>query len=268
VLLREEGKFRQAIEQLEIIARNSTVNQDPAAAPFANLGDLYRREGFLAKAEELMTKAIDVGDVSAASATVLQRLARIDYDRGQYAKAQPEFERALALADKDGGPDLRPSLIEDLGNLRREIRQFAEASRLYTEALVLRERDAPDTPMHGQLLESMATLAMRQNRLAEAEPLLLRARRIYERTLPAENVYLALCLGRLATLYRDLKRTGDVEALFKRSIELQEKTMTPDAPVLATTLTNYAQFLREQNRASEASALEQRVRQLQAAGRS
>jgi len=262
VLLREEGRFREAAEQLELAGAAAAAAGDEAPAPLANLGDLYRREGFDAKAEPLLTRAIDAARTGRESAIGLQRLARSDYDRRQYAAAVPLLEQALVLTGRVNDDETRASILEDLGNVRREMRQFAEATKAYTEALVVRERAGGETPMFGELLENIAMLAMRQNRLADAEPPLLRARRIYERMLPAENAYTATLLGRLAALYRDQKRFTEAEPLFTRSIELQEKTMTPGAPIVAVTLGEYAQLLRAQNRSIEAAAVEERAKRL------
>jgi tetratricopeptide (TPR) repeat protein len=192
-------------------------------------------------------------------------MALVEYDRRRYTQASEQLQQALGLAEKEKGTSARAGILEELGNVQRDARQFAEAAKRYNEVLTIRESDSPDRPDMAHLLDNIALMLIRQSRLTEAEPQLLRARRIYERALGSERPIEAPVLLHLAMLYRDQKRYSEAEPLFKRAVKLQESGMSPDAPALAPALREFAQFYRAQNRIAEASALERRAKTLDAA---
>jgi tetratricopeptide (TPR) repeat protein len=230
----------------------------------SNLGDLYADQGRYTKALPLLLKSVDSGEGSELNILArLRKLARLDYDRKHYADALPEFQHALALAVKLNNVSYHAGILEELANLKRDTNQFLEADKLYVEAKALREDDPVETPFLAHLLNSMGVSAIRQHRFADAQVFLLRARRIYERSVGTESALTARCLADLAVCYRDQKRLSDAEPLFKQSVEIQEKTIGADAPILANVLRDYAQLLRASNRIAEASALEARAAKLE-----
>ena len=264
VLMRDEGRYREAAALLETVVHD-TENSGPSATAIANLAEIYRREGYVARAEALITRSMDTDDPSAAAnLTVvrLRRLAMIDHARQRYPEAQVLLEQALALATKADDTQARADILEELASVRRDSRQYAEASKLYDEALLILERDDPESPSLAYLLDNIADLMLKQNRLTEAETRLLRAKRIYDRVAGADQPIGANVLQHLGMLYRDQKRWNEANAAFKRSIEMQEKAMSPEAPVLAQTLVEYAQLCRLQNRTQEAAGLEVRARKI------
>jgi tetratricopeptide (TPR) repeat protein len=264
-LLEVEGRYREAATSLE----KHVEVPGATAIGLAILGDVCRRQGFLAKANEWLTKSIDADDqrLPTASSVIarLRLMALVDHDRRRYSQAAAQLQQALVVAEKAKTTFARTEILEDLGNIQRDTGQFAEAAKLYGEVLTIRERESPDRPAMAQLLDNIALMLIKQSRLTEAEPQLLRARRIYERAMGSERPIEAPVLLHLAMLYRDQKRYGEAEQLFKRAIELEESGMSPDAPALAPALREFAQLYRAQNRIAEASALEQRAKALAAA---
>ena len=110
------------------------------------------------------------------------------------------------------------------------------------------------------MLDNIGVLAIRQNRWPEAEPVLLRARRIYERTLDPDNAFDGLCMSHLAIAYTAQQRYAEAEALFKGSLERLEKSMGPDVPALAPVLREYARLLRLRNLPGDAAGWEARAK--------
>ena len=264
VLLEAEGRYREEAELLE--RAFGAAGASSTAMRF--VAEAYRREGFLAKADTWLAKSIDTNETMSSPEFVSDRLLKIalvDYDRHRYTQAAAQLQQALVLAEKANDAPARVAVLEELGNVRRDMHQFGEAAKLYHEVLTIREQDSPDRPAMAHLLDDMALMLIMQNRPTEAEPQLLRAKRIYERAMGGARPIEAPVFLHLALLYRDQKRYSDAEPLFKRSIELQEKGMSSDAPALAPALREFAQFCRAQNRMAEASALEQRGKNLAAA---
>jgi len=259
--LRTEGKYKEAVALLETVMR--LMGEQASAVATQNLGDLYGRLGYYAKAEPLLMKAIDKArEGEGSEVTGLRRLAQIDYYRQRYAHALPLLEQALTLSGKSNNPETRAAILEEIANVKRETRQFNEAAKLYNEALILRERETPDHPALAQLLDNMALLSMRQNQLAEAEPRLLRAQRVYEMSIDPPNALAGLCLSHLGTLYMSKQRWQEAEAVFKDSLSRLEQSMGNDAPALAPVLKEYARMQRLRGHTGEAGELEARARKV------
>ncbi|MBZ5621576.1 MAG: tetratricopeptide repeat protein [Acidobacteriia bacterium] len=257
--LQVKGACREAVEILEKAILVPEENKAYDAQRLFLLGELYRLQGRYAKAERMILKALDTDVSSAPAVSRLSRLALIDSAQQRYTQAQLEVERALALVEK--APDAtRAGILAIAADIRRDNRQFVEAGRLYQQALALLESWPVETIALAHLLDEMGVSAMRQNRLVEAEPLFLRARRIFERIVGTESAHTATCLWHLASLYREQKRFSDAEQLFQRSIAVHEKTLGDDVPVLAPVLRDYALMLRMLNRPSESAALEARAK--------
>src|SRR6185369_1152473 len=108
----------------------------------------------------------------------LRKLARLQYERKQYAQATPQFQQALALAMTLDNPLVHAGILEEFANLRRDAGQVQEADKLYSEAQALLAEDPRETPFLAHLLTNMAVSALRKRRFADAEKLLLRARGI------------------------------------------------------------------------------------------
>jgi tetratricopeptide (TPR) repeat protein len=72
----------------------------------------------------------------------LNNLALLYFTRGQYAKAEPLYQRALSIWEKALGrehPDVANSL-HNLALLYKTQGQYAKAERLYERALAIREK--------------------------------------------------------------------------------------------------------------------------------
>jgi tetratricopeptide (TPR) repeat protein len=265
VFLRMKGSYREAVEVLEKSLTVPEVAPTGNAIRLTNLADLYRRQGRYAKAEALIVKTIDLDDGLGATVNRLRQLALLDYAHKRYSQASGEIQQALSMVVKTGPATLHPVLLQDAGNIRRDSGQYPEAERFYLEAMALLEKKAVELPDLGSLLDDMAVLALHRNRLLEAEPLLLRSRRLLERSVGTESALTGICYEHLAVLYGEQKRFANAEAWFKRALEIQERTIGADAPALAPLLTEFAQTLRAVGRAGEAAPLEIRANTLQAA---
>lgn len=229
----------------------------------SNLGNMYDRLGYYSKAEKLLLQSVDAEDSSDVSSAVrLQNVGQLYADEQRYSQAFPLLEQALALERKAKDETAEAFTLEVFGNARRDDGQFAEATRLYNQALVQRERDYPDGVQIAQLLDDMVLLAIRQGRYGEAEPLLVRAMRIYDKLFPFDNAHTALCLTHRAMLYRGEKSFAGAETAFARAITMYEKSVGEDAPALAPALREYAELCRLMNQGAKSAELEARARKL------
>jgi tetratricopeptide (TPR) repeat protein len=181
---------------------------------------------------------------------------------GDYAGAQPAYQRALTITEQVLGPD-HPDTATSLNNLALLYEaqgRYGEAEPLYQRALALSERLlGPEHPNVATNLHNLAGLYRAQGRYGEAEPLYQRALTLYEQALGPEHPDVATSLHDLAGLYRAQGRYGEAEPLYQRALTLSERLLGPEHPNVATSLNSLALLYGAQGRYGEAEPLYQRA---------
>jgi tetratricopeptide (TPR) repeat protein len=174
---------------------------------------------------------------------VLNNLAVVLGARAQYSEAEPLNRRALAIDEKNLGPD-HPRVAIDLNNLAELYRKqgkYSEAEPLFKRALAIDEKAlGPDHPRVAIDLNNLAELYRKQGKYSEAEPLFKRALAIDEKELGPDHPNVAIRLNNLAELYQDQDLLSEAEPLLKRSLAIDEKELGPDHPRFAIDLNNLA----------------------------
>jgi tetratricopeptide (TPR) repeat protein len=99
---------------------------------------------------------------------------------------------------------------------------FKRALAIFDKAL------GPEHPFASTSLNNLAELYRKQNRYAEAEPLLERSLAIAEKTLGPEHPTVGIVLNDLAELYRAQGRNVEAEPLKKRALAIREKALGPE----------------------------------------
>ncbi|PWT82250.1 MAG: hypothetical protein C5B58_08550, partial [Acidobacteria bacterium] len=156
------------------------------------------------------------------TATALNNLALLYQSLGDYAKAEPLYQRALKIAERALGPD------------------------------------HPDT---AQTLNNLALLYCSLGDYAKAEPLCQRALKIAERALGPDHPTTATALNNLALLYQSLGDYAKAEPLYRRALKIREKALGPDHPDTATALNNLALFKIDLGEPENALPLAKRAQQ-------
>jgi tetratricopeptide (TPR) repeat protein len=160
-----------------------------------------------------------------------------------YAQARPLRERALAILEKELGPE-HPDTLTCLNNLAwllREQHDFAATRPLYERALAIREKVlGPEHPDTAVSLSSLAALLRDQGDLAAARPLAERALAIHEKALGPEHPDTATTLSHLAWLLRAQREFAAARPLLERALTVYEKVLGPEHPYTAKGLNNFA----------------------------
>ena len=115
------------------------------------------------------------------TATTLNNLAELYRSMGDYAKAEPLYQRALKIREKALGPDHpdTATALNNLAGLYRSMGDYAKAEPLYQRALKIREKAlGPDHPDTATALNNLAALYRSMGDYAKAEPLYQRALKI------------------------------------------------------------------------------------------
>jgi CHAT domain-containing protein/tetratricopeptide (TPR) repeat protein len=102
---------------------------------------------------------------------------------------------------------------------------------------------------------NLAELYEKQNRLEEAEALLLKAIQIDRKALSADHPGLATDLNNLASLYQKQNRLEEAEPLFLEAIALGKKALPPHHPCLRIFFNNLAGLLAASDRPKAALKL-------------
>ena len=108
-------------------------------------------------------------------------------------------------------------------------------------------------------LNGMAVLYSDLKKYEQQEPLLLRARAIWEKAYGPHHPNVAQALGNLAALYRIQGRYDAAEPLELRALAIREAALGPDHPDVARSLVGIATLYREQRQYAQAEQFELRA---------
>jgi CHAT domain-containing protein/tetratricopeptide (TPR) repeat protein len=188
------------------------------AASLNLLGDLYRMQGDLARAEPLLERALAIREAALGShhpdvAVTLNSLANLYKAQGLYSRAEPLLQRALALQEAALGSH-HPSVAQTLNNLAGlyiEQGLYDRAEPLLQRALAILEATlGKHHPRIAPTLNNLIQLRLAQHRLPDALPLLTRAFSLSEQRLRQEA--LDFSESRLASFLQLLR--SDEEHLY------------------------------------------------------
>ncbi|HMZ82519.1 MAG TPA: tetratricopeptide repeat protein, partial [Acidobacteriota bacterium] len=182
--------------------------------------------------------------------------------QGDYAKAEPLSQRALAIYEKAYGPD-HPTvalLLDSLSSLYSTKGDYSRAKSLYERALAIKEKAiGPDHPDVIHTLRNLAVVLMNQGDFGKAERLFQRAITIQEKAFGPDNPKLSLTLSNLAALYQKKGDTSQAEALYQRAIVIGEKTLGPDDLDVAQSLNNLSVIYKDKREYSQAEPVLRRA---------
>jgi CHAT domain-containing protein/Tfp pilus assembly protein PilF len=180
------------------------------------------------------------------------------YNNGRYADAIPLAQRALAIFEKELGPD-HPNVGTSLNNLAvlyENLGHYGGLETLYQRSLAIREKAlGPNNPAVALSLHSLAELYVTQGRYADAEPFVMRALTINEKAFGPDHPAVATSLNDLAIVYEKQNRYAQSESLYQRALAIREKVLGPDHPDVAVLLDNLSVLYGLQGRYSEAEEL-------------
>jgi tetratricopeptide (TPR) repeat protein len=181
---------------------------------------------------------------------------------GDYRAARPYSEHALAIREKQLGPE-HPHTVRSLNNLAWLLDargELSEARPLLERALAIREKQlGPEHPGTATSLNNVAALLRAQGELSEARPLLERALAIREKQLGPEHPDTARSLNSLASLLRAQGELSGAQPLFERALAIREKQLGPEHPGTAVSLNNLAALLQAQGELSGTRPLFERA---------
>lgn len=181
-------------------------------------------------ADRVETRFQESPDVAAS---VHFALGNTYYGLGEYALANTQLQRALALQLQSVGPD-HPDTLRTrsrLGLVCMHTARYDEAEEHLTKAVAGRAQLYGDDDWQVlATLNHLALLYLRQDRLVDAERTLLRILEFNARRQGADSETALTARANLAGLYQRLERYDEGEALYQRVLEVDRVRLGPDAP--------------------------------------
>ena len=173
----------------------------------------------------------------------LQSQAILLWKQDKYDEALPLAERALAIREKELGPD-HPDVATSLfglANVYSDNGNSAKVEPLYLRALAIREKAfGSDHIFVSPILNNLGAFYRERGEYTKAQPVFERVLDIREKWLEPDHLLIASVLNNLAMIARATGEDTRAEELYKRVIEIREKALGPEHPEVATALNNLA----------------------------
>lgn len=281
-----EQNYREALKEAERFGEKDRR----LATTLQTLALTCKATGRYAEAEALFRRLLAVKEKQKGAnhpdvAYVFDQIAQVYKEQKDYIGAESFLKRALEIREKAlGEKDLAvSSTLTELGDLYRMAGRYAEAEAIYTRVLPMWEKEAkghrdpavqPVLPIAlASKLENLAQVYVAQGKYAEAEPLYIRAIKIWEqgiirplhpkgqewadvwRSLGNTRLNVASLCTDLASLYEIQGRLSDAESLYQRALKIRQEELGPDRPEVAASLNNLAFLHTKQQRYGDAQVL-------------
>lgn len=154
----------------------------------------------------------------------LNNLAMLYETLGEYDKALPLYQSALAIREKVTGPDYGQGHADtaislyNLAALYQTLGQYDEAMTLYQRAIAIREKVlGHDHPDFASSLNNLATLYSTLGQYDQALPMYQRALAILEKALGPDHASTAISLNNLASYYEHTNQSELALPLYQQA---------------------------------------------------
>ena len=191
--------------------------------------------------------------------------------RGEYAKAELLFRRAIALAggnrSRSGSPLLRAALLNDFGVLSKYEGRFARAKQLYQRAASLIPRgDSQRAEFRATLYHNLAGLEHARGHCAQALRYARRGLQLRKEQRPPDLIAITADEAALAPILIGLKRIREAEAILHRALRTYRRAFGERHYETAAALANLGALYSTTGRARAAErALRQSLDALESA---
>ncbi len=256
--------YQRYLPQVEVCAawiKHWQMTSRDAARLLDFTGAYLKERWQFAQAEDFMTQALAIyrralGEGEAEVAKVLQRLGELYFLKGDYARARPLNQEALAIYKQREVAAERFDIAISLNNqgmILHALGNYTQAEPFYQEALAMREQLlGPEHPEVAESLNNLGFFYYAQGKYQQAETMYQRALAIYEKTQSAESLYIARGLNNLAKLYVSSGEYSRAEPLYLRAQEIYVRVQGPEHPMVAFVLYNLGDLYHKQKRLEEA----------------
>jgi tetratricopeptide (TPR) repeat protein len=189
-------------------------------------------------------------------------IGSLEKNRGRAAEARARYTAALALAEKELGPDHPATLatLTELGDVARLQGKYAEARTLLERVVAARERTAgKDHPDVASALNALGNVYVIEGKLDDARRLYDRALAIRVAALGPDHPAVGTSYNSLGSIYSAREDQVTAASYYARALALWEKAYGPGNVAIASAAANLAIALNAQGKHDQAIALYERV---------
>jgi tetratricopeptide (TPR) repeat protein len=190
-------------------------------------------------------------------AIVLNNLANVLSDAGDFAAARGVCEKALAIREKQLGREHADvaSTLNNLGTIFRNLEEFDEALRVLRRSLAIEEKvKGPDHLDVARPLGNLALVLKDMGKPEEGIPYVERALRIREHSLPEGHPLVAQTLNNLARVRLAAGDLALARDAAERARSIFDKTLPAGHPSLAVIRHSLGKIYLAENRLDDAEA--------------
>lgn len=200
-------------------------------------------------------------------ARLLQVLGRAQVDLGNYPAARPLFEDALAIRQRELGPESAEAATTalSLGTLSWQMGRAAAAESTLRRVVPILARDTAHREDRIRALSSLGSSIRLQGRMAEAEPVYREALALAREHYPAGDAEIAGRMADLGALLGNLARFGEGESLLVAAVAMERAANGANHPRVAQPLNNLATLLMLQRKFAPAETLLREITEIMGA---
>lgn len=261
-----EQTFKQAVASCEKAAGTNSVE---VIHPLSSLANFYffvvKQYDHVVPIFERILNIVEA-DKNRTDRDVImwsRNLGMIYQQTGQYAKGEPMFKQAVALAEKND-PEWFPHELMNAADFYRAWGKYEQAETLAQHALAIREKamvaDNPDSQLDTAVcLNGLGAIYISWNKPDKAEAAYQRSLEIDRKFMAPDEADLIPALQGLASALQAQRQFDQAAPLYERTLAIVEKNSRSDDPQVATLLANYAAVLKGMGKAEEAKRMQDRA---------
>jgi tetratricopeptide (TPR) repeat protein len=206
---------------------------------YREAGDSYERMHYADAEAQLRALLPEGGQADThQSALTMNLLALVYQAQGRQKEAEPLFEKAIELFQKEGSPS-QMDLAKACNNQGRTYLnqgRLPDADRRIQQALdIFRQNPAAAGAELGSALQNMGVLRRLQQRDPEAQQFLEQAVQTFEHDLPPLDLNLAQGYLELAVQYRREGLLKNAQETDQKALVIQEHAFGPESPTVKET---------------------------------
>ena len=197
------------------------------AAPALHAESVEELTAQLAEEEKAAPESLNV-------ANVLGRLADAHRAAGELDKAEPLYQRAIAIYEKQEGAEALgvAVLANNLAQAYTDQKQYDKAESFYQRALAICEKIQPEHADTATVANNLGMFYQQQNKPDQAEAMYRRALAIREKALGADSAETAAVVRNLVELYKAQGEEAQIALLrydFPNAVEAAEQPAKSEA---------------------------------------
>ena len=204
----------------------------------SSLAMAYRNAGLYSQCLPLFEQALGIlGDRHEYYFFMLNELANVYSNLGQYDKAKLSYELVLNQIDTSNDADLYIKTINNLAFVYERVGQYERAVQYYQQSLDKQgQLSGKNSAAYGTILSNLGSVLMRMGQYDEALPLLQEALEITGLTLGKGHTFYGNRLSNLGNLFEKMGQDDRALQLLQNAVENAEAALSRNHP-------NYGAYL-------------------------